>query len=247
MKRLAATLLLVGALTLGHFSTQGWADEQDPAVVMLKLSALLNKGDTRPLFGLPAERYWRATDPIKIALLTDSGEKLQPTLVAVEETFSKVTKHEISLAAVGDSPASLAEVRQAAEGADLVLAIGPRDRMAAFAARLGVAPEQLEQFKLGASPYVFRFSADPGRQGTVLIAETEPLRAIDEAFVLGVVWSLGGATLGPELEGLVDAEAETPKLTDLGRSVFRLMYAEKMESGITLNEALVRAQAALEE
>jgi len=245
MRRLAAALLLLGALSL--FGGAGKAEEQDPAVVMLKLSALLNKGEARPLFGLPAETFWRAKAPIKVALLTDSGERLQPTLVAVELAFAKVTKHELSLAAVGKSPASLEEIEQAAEEADLVLAIGPRADMAEMAAKLGAPQELLERFKLGAAPYVFRFSPDPDREGIVLIAETEPLRAIEETFVLGVVWSLGGATLGPELEGLIDVEAETPKLTDLGRSVFRLMYREEMESGISLNEALVRAQAALDE
>ena len=153
----------------------------------------------------------------------------------------------LALAAVGDSPASLEEVEQAAEEADLVLAIGPRSDMAGMAAKLGAAPELLERFKLGASPYVFRFTSDPGRDGIVLIAETEPLRAIEETFVLGVVWSLGGATMGPEMEGLIDVEAEAPKLTDLGRSVFRLMYGDEMENGISLNEALVRAQAMLDE
>lgn len=223
------------------------AEEQpsERELVLNGFRRLVERGEARSLFGLPLDTFWRREEDFEMALLADDHQALEPVLEGAAAPFAAVSGNAIAVAETGPAEIAGRSRGTLAPQAELVIVIAPRPALAAFAADNGFNRGMLAQFELGIWPFVFDFREDPRRRGIVLLAEDEPARAHEAAFILATVWALGGVTLGPELTGLVSDSAAGPQLTPRGRSVFGLFFHEDLAVGMPIAEAVQRAQALL--
>lgn len=250
MKRVAAlpaVVFLFCALWTGLAQAQA-PQAGDADTVHAALAKLIEQGETRTHFGLPADSFWRHEGPLGIALLSDSAETSAQSLRQVAAAFSGPTGLDIALVETGPAPQPGDALDSLPADADLVIAVGPRQDLAEVAFAAGFEKGMLARFEIGTLPFVFSFTEGTKRRGVVLLADDEPERAREASFILATVWALGGVTLGPELTGLIDPDpANGPSLTPLGEAVFALFFRPELEVGASLSDTLLRARALLTE
>lgn len=239
----AATFLIALMLSL-PLSAQTVEEGADPQAVLEGFRQLVDN-KARPFFGLPLDSFWRRQDTLDLALLADDHQTLEPVLQGAAEPFAAATGREISVAESGPAEILGRSRESLAPEAELVIVIAPRPELAEFAANNDFNLGMLAYFESGAWPFMFHFQEDAGRRGVVLLADDEPARAREAAFILATVWALGGVTLGPELEGLVTDSEAGPQLTPVGESVFRLFFHEDLAVGMPIGEAVQRAATLL--
>ncbi len=216
-----------------------------PAAVLAAFSRLVDRGEARLLFGLPQESFWRRSGDLRIALFADNAAELRPMLEGAAAPFAEATGLEIAVRETGPAVTPARDLATLAPDAHLVIVVGTRLELADIATAGGFNKGMLARFELGTWPFMFAFDADQRRRGIVLLANDEPLRAREAAFILVTVWGLGGVTLGPELTGLVRDSESGPELTPLGRAVFRLFFHEDLNVGMPLADAVQRAETLL--
>lgn len=246
--------MLMAVLTAGFLmvAQDGMAQSDAPAAaidseaVHAAFVKLVDRGEARPLFGLPQDTFWRRNGDLRVALLADSLTVSAGSLSRVATIFSEATGQDITVVETGPPPQSGTSLQSVASEADLLIVIGPRQVLAEIALAENVNKGMLARFELGTWPFMFSFAPEPGRRGVVLLADDEPPRARVASFILATVWALGGVTLGPELTGLIGNEnADTPSLTPLGKAVFALFFDEGLETGMTIQDTVLRAKALL--
>lgn len=213
--------------------------------VLERFAQLVDRGEARDLFGLPADRFWRRDGGLDLALLADDHAALRPLLEGAAEPFVAPSGRSIAVAETGPAEIANRRAQELAPRAELVIVIAPRPALARFAADNGFNLGMLANFELGSWPFVFNFQEDARRRGLVLLADDEPARSREAAFILATVWSLGAVTLGPELSGLIADSAAGPRLTALGDAVFRLFFHPGLETGMPIADAVSRAAALL--
>jgi hypothetical protein len=215
------------------------------AEVLAAFKRLVARGEARPLFGLPEAEFWRRRGELAVALLSAEADTLRPVYQGAAAPFAAASGLPITLVESGPLPAAGDDVAAFAPQADLVIVIGPRDRLVALATGSDFNRGMLARFEIGTWPFMFAFTPDARRRGVVLLADDEPERAREASFILATVWGLGAVTLGPELTGLVTNAEEGPMLTPLGEAVFRLFFHPDLEVGMPLAEAVQRAETLL--
>jgi hypothetical protein len=251
--RLAAALVVVilllplplAAQAPGTPEEQGEAPTSERAAVLDGFRQLVDRGEARALFGLPLETFWRRQEAFAVALLADDHAALRPVLEGAAEPFAEVSERAIEVAEAGPVEIAGRSADDLAPEAELVIIIAPRPDLARFADGSDFNRGMLANFELGAWPFMFAFKEDDRRRGVVLLADDEPARAREAAFILATVWALGGVTLGPELEGLVSDSAAGPQLTPRGQAVFRLFFHPDLDVGMPIPEAVRRAETLL--
>lgn len=216
-----------------------------PAAVLAAFTRLVDRGEARELFGLPQESFWRRSGGLAIALFAENAAELRPMLEGAAAPFAEASGLEIAVRETGAAVTPERDLATLAPEAQLVIIVGSRLELAEIAAAGGFNKGMLARFELGTWPFMFAFDADQQRRGIVLLANDEPARAREAAFILTTVWSLGGVTLGPELTGLVGDSESGPMLTPLGRAVFRLFFHEDLKIGMPLADAVQRAETLL--
>lgn len=215
------------------------------AEVLAAFKRLVARGEARPLFGLPEDAFWRRQGDMTVALLAGEAESLRAVYQGAAAPFAGATGLPIELIESGPVPAAGDDVAAFAPEADLVIVVGPRERLSQLATGSGFNRGMLARFEIGTWPFMFSFTADGRRRGVVLLADDEPERAREASFILATVWGLGGVTLGPELTGLVADAEEGPMLTPLGGAVFGLFFHPDLEVGMPLADAVQRAETLL--
>lgn len=216
-----------------------------PATVHAAFTRLVDRGEARPLFGLPENAFWRRSGSLAVALFAANVEELRPMLEGAVRPFAEVSGLDISIEETGPAVTADRDLATLAPGAELVIIVGSRIDLADIATAGGFNKGMLARFELGTWPFMFAFDKDQRRRGVVLLADDEPLRAREAAFILATVWGLGGVTLGPELTGLVSDSEAGPALTPLGTAVFRLFFHEDLKVGMPLADAVRRAATLL--
>lgn len=207
---------------------------------------LVDRGEARALFGLPADTFWRRSGGLRVALRAEDVEGIAGSLNRVAAIFSEATGQGITVIDTGPPPLPGQDLTFASPEADLLIVIGPRPRLAEIAQAEEFNKGMLARFELGTWPFMFSFAEGSGRHGAVLLADDEPPRAREASFILATVWALGGVTLGPEMTGLIsDDEVAGPSLTPLGEAVFALFFNEELETGMTIEDAVLRAKTLL--
>jgi len=215
------------------------------AEVLAAFARLVDRGEARPLFGLPAETFWRRSGDLGLALFGEDAETSLPILERVAAPFAEVSGLEISVLDNGSEVMAGQDMATLAPDADLVIVVGTRPQLAEIAAANDFNKGMLARFELGTWPFMFAFTEDRQRRGVVLLADDEPENAREASFILATVWGLGGVTLGPELTGLVRDTEAGPELTPLGAAVFRLFFHEDLDVGMPITDAVQRAETLL--
>ena len=211
--------------------------------VLKAFTRLVDRGEARLRFGLPANSFWRRSGDLALALFAADTAGVQPELERAAAPFASVSGLAIPVVETGPLPEAGRDLAELAPGADLVIVVGPRQRLAEIAAAASFDKGMLARFELGTWPFMFSFEPDSLRRGVVLLASDEPARAREASFILATVWGLGGYALGPELTGLIGDPEAGPSLTPLGEAVFRLFFHEDLEVGMPLAEAVQRAKS----
>lgn len=224
-------------------TTQG--EKAKPAEVLAAFKRLVDRGEARALFGLPKGHFWRRSGDLRLALFADNAAELAPLLEGAAAPFAEVSGLDISLQETGPAVTAAQNLASLAPEAQLVIVVGSRLELADIATAGGFNKGMLARFELGTWPFMFSFQQDQQRRGIVLLANDEPQRAREAAFILATVWGLGGVSLGPELTGLIADSDSGPKLTPLGSKVFRLFYHEDLKVGMPLADALRGAKSLL--
>ena len=259
MKRVAAAFVaLLALLPAASLAQTAVSPSQEPsaveasdgstagrAEVLAAFTRLVDRGEARAMFGLPATTFWRRSGELKVALLAADAESLRSVYQGAAAPFAATTGVPIDLVASGPVPAAGDAVAAFEPEADLVIIVGPRERLSELATGSGFNRGMLARFEIGTWPFMFSFSADERRRGVMLLADDEPERAREASFILATVWGLGGVTLGPELTGLIADAEEGPMLTPLGEAVFRLFFHPDLETGKPIAETLQRAETLL--
>ncbi|MGF1593925.1 MAG: hypothetical protein ACFCUW_11630 [Kiloniellaceae bacterium] len=243
--RLAALALAVLLLPLPAVAQEDEAAPSERELVLEGFRRLVDRGDARGLFGLPADAFWRRQGGIGFALFADEAERLEPVLQGAAASFAEVTGETMTVAEAAPLSPQAADVASLAPQAEMVIVIGPRPRLVELAEDSDFNRVMLDQFEYGAWPFAFRFDADERRRGVVLLADDESARAREASFILATVWALGGVTLGPELTGLVGDSDTGPELTPRGEAVFGLFFHHDLDVGMPLADALQRAETLL--
>ena len=220
-------------------------DDASAAAVLAAFTRLVDRGEARPLFGLPEAAFWRRQGGLAVALLAADAERLKGVYQGAAAPFAAATGLPIRLVETAPLPESGDDVAAFVPQADLVIVLGSRSRLVELAEGSDFNKGMLARFEIGTWPFMFHFRADSARRGVVLLADDEPERAREASFILATVWGLGGVTLGPELTGLVTDAQEGPMLTPLGRAVFDLFFHPDLEVGMPLAAALRRAATLL--
>lgn len=215
------------------------------AEVLAAFARLVGRSEARLRFGLPADQFWRRAGDLEVALFTADADWMKGELEGAAAPFASVSGLAIPVVETGPLPDAGRDLAELAPGADLVIVVGPRPRLAEIATAGGFSKGMLARFELGTWPFMFAFDQDQERRGVVLLAEDEPRRAREATFILATVWGLGGVTLGPELTGLIGDPEAGPTLTPLGRAVFRLFFHDDLEVGMPLADAVQRAETLL--
>lgn len=251
---LVSLLLVPGSLTAQSNPDAGetpssveTTDGQQAAAeeILEAFTRLSGRAETRQLFGLPQDAFWRRSGALNVALLADNWQELQPMLKGAVAPFASASGREIAVIESGPAGIAGKEPAALAPEAELVIVVAPRAALADFATAGGFNMGMLARFEMGTWPFMFTFEDDNRRRGIVLLADDEPERAREASFILATVWGLGGVTLGPELTGLVSDSEEGPALTPLGQAVFRLFYDDGLEIGMPLGDTLRRAETLL--
>lgn len=244
--RLASLLLCALVLQSQPLAAQtGEGVPSEREQVLDAFARLVDRGEARTLFGLPQETFWRRAEDLSLALFAARAEALRPVLEGAAAPFAEATGVAIAVVETGAAVPPDQDTATLAPEADLVIVIGSRQDLAQVAAAGAFNKVMLEYFELGTWPFIFDFEADQRRRGVVLLADDEPERAREAAFILVTVWGLGGVTLGPELTGLVGDSESGPQLTPRGEAVFRLLFHEDLENGMPLADAVARARTLL--
>jgi len=213
--------------------------------VLAAFTRLVGRGEARLRFGLPADSFWRRSGDLALALFAADAAGVQPALEGAAAPFARVAGLAIPVIETGALPDAGRDLAALAPEADLVIVVGPRQRLAEVAAAASFDQGMLARFELGTWPFMFSFDRDQRRRGVVLLADDEPARAREASFILATVWGLGGYALGPELTGLIGDPEAGPSLTPLGEAVFRLFFHEDLEVGMPLADAVQRAETLL--
>lgn len=216
-----------------------------PAEVLAAFTRLVDRGEARPLFGLPEAAFWRREGALELALFADNAEELRPLLEGAAAPFAEASGLDIAVGETGSAIAPGQDLAALAPQAELVIIVGSRLDLAEIATAGSFNKGMLARFEMGTWPFMFAFEADQQRRGVVLLADDEPQRAREAAFILATVWALGGVTLGPELTGLISDSDGGPGLTPLGQAVFRLFFHEDLNVGMPLADAVQRAETLL--
>lgn len=216
-----------------------------PEEILEAFTRLNGRAETRRLFGLPQDTFWRRSGALDVALLADNWQELEPMLKGAVAPFASASGREIVVSESGPAAIAGKDPAALAPEAELVIVVASRTDLADFAAAGGFNMGMLARFEMGTWPFMFTFEDDNRRRGIVLLADDEPQRAREASFILATVWGLGGVTLGPELTGLVGDSPEGPVLTPLGQAVFRLFFHEDLEVGMPLGDAVQRAETLL--
>lgn len=245
MTRIALALIVAMLLPPAAGAQEPGGEASEREKVLAGFALLVDRGNARPMFGLSPSAFWRREGGLDIALFAEDPEGLRPDLEGAAAPFAAVSGQAIAVTETAALEGAANDVAALAPGADLVVVVGPRPRLAAMAAAGGFSLGMLDFFELGTWPFVFDFEADAQRRGVVLLADDEPARARTAAFIVATVWALGGVTLGPELTGLVVDSDTGPALTERGEAVFGLFFHEDLEVGMPLGEALRRAETLL--
>jgi hypothetical protein len=247
MKRaaLALSLLLLLPLPAGAQDSPLEGAPSEREVVVTAFRAMVDRGAMREYFGLPLETFWRREGTLDLALFAEDETALLPVLEGAAAPFAEAAGLQVSVIGTGPVPSTGQDTGDLMPEADLVIIVGSRLDLYELAAENGFDNGMLAHFELGTWPFMFRFDRDAGRRGVVLLADDEPERAREAAFILATVWALGGVTMGPELTGLVEDSEAGPQLTPRGEAVFGLFYDEGLEVGMPLSKAVQRAGALL--
>ena len=240
MTRLLALVALVLCLAVYPARAQD-RSAPEPEAVLAAFEGLLGTPDSRSFFGLPPDHFWRPWSSVTLAVDPGSVVRSIPVTREVAKLLSRATGHEIDVLDV-----SVDQGTSNSTGLFEII-IGARQVLASEAFEKNANPAALERFETGTWPFVFAIpdrTAEPSRDGraVVYLADDEPPRALEASLMLIAVWSLGGVTLGPELEGLVDADAESPALTPLGEAVFALFFDPRLEPGRMIPEIMAQAR-----
>jgi hypothetical protein len=241
-RRVLAAVVAV-FLASGFASSNGARAAESDLEIYEAFVALFDGGALRNILNLPQDRLWRIEGGLLIAPFADDPAALQPLLDGLAGDFAAVTGRPIDVAAfrpLADAPAGAGQPIDNTFRLDLVF--GARVQLSAWGAELGIGPRFRERFEGGLSPFLFHFERVRQR-GWVLIAEDEPGAVFDAAAALAVVWALGGATLGSELDGLIVPGGAGPRLTETGKGAFALLYHPELKHGMDLSAALARARA----
>lgn len=235
---LAAAIL---ALTPGHIAR---AQQDGAAAVYAAFDSLLGSPEHREIYALPPDRYWRAMAPQTVMLSGGRELALSTPLVRLADDFSKATGIEIRVRAAAKP--SLPE--RLALNSTIVLIVGRADGVR-FAAELDVGEEERQRFGDGRWPALFQFRRDDlfgggARAGAIILADDIPPVAMEAFLGLSLVWALGGASLGEELE-ILEAPGGLPGLTELGKRVFALMYHSDLAARMPLADVRSRARGIL--
>jgi hypothetical protein len=242
-----SALLILAPLPLAAQSSVETTDGKQVlrAEVLETFTRLVGRSETRAVFGLPEKLFWRRSGDLALALFADDAADLRPVLEDVAAPFAEASGLGISIIESGPLPASGQDVAALAAAADLVIVVGPRQRLAELAVTGPFNKGMLARFELGTWPFMMRFQKDQLHRGVVLLADDEPKRAREASLILAMVWGLGGVTLGPEMTGLVGDPAAGPRLTPLGQAVFHLFFHPDLEVGMPLADAVQRAATLL--
>lgn len=238
---LSAVLFLPASLAAQ--SDGGVPSERDE--VLEAFTRLVDRGEARTLFGLPLETFWRREGALELALFAEDQVTLLPLLEGAAMPFAEATGLKVSVIGTGPMPSTGQDAFDLMPDAELIVIVGSRLDLYELAAANEFNSGMLARFELGTWPFMFRFDEDDGRRGVVLLADDEPERAREAAFILTTVWALGGVTLGPELTGLVEDSESGPRLTPRGKKVFELFFHEELQVGMTLADAVQRAESLL--
>lgn len=215
------------------------------AEVLAAFTRLVGKGELRTRFGLPDTAFWRRSGGMTLALFAENVAELRPELESVAAPFAEVSGLDISVLETGAAVAPEKNLAELAPEAHLVFVVGSRIYLAEIAKASNFDKGMMARFEMGTWPFMFSFAQNQERRGVVLLADDEPQRAHEAAFILATVWGLGGVTLGPELTGLVGDSGAGPMLTPLGEAVFRLFFHDDLEVGMPLADAVRRAETLL--
>ena len=200
---------------------------------------MVDRGDDRSFFGLPIETYWVRREPITISLYSPNWENQKTGLQGLIDQISGLCRIPIGfLDAAAAKPEASGGV---AVVPDLEIIVGPRPEMARLAAETRQNQAAFERFEDGRWPFLFFFPRDDIRLGQVWVAQEEPAEAIEATLILALFQALGAATLGGELQGVVDRGEAAPRLSAFGESVVALLCHPELTPDLTIEEALVKA------
>jgi len=238
MRPLFLSLLL---LTIALAAASAQQPAATPESVFAAYESLMGKPAQRDVYALPPSRYWRAAAPQSIVV--SGGRELNPAaaLTAIAGDFALATGLEIGVSAVAE--AGLPEAR---ELNSLHIVIAGRPLGARLATEVGINSEMRNRFHDGRWPALVQYRRDDltgrgARAGVVIIAADLPPAQIEAFLGVSVVWAMGGASLGEELQ-ILEKPGGHPGLTDLGKQVFAMMYHSDLYTGMKLDEARARAR-----
>lgn len=243
MIRAALLLAAVAVLCAGPAGAAGDAPA-DSRSVFAAFDSLVGGAEARDIFALPPARYWRAPGDLRVTVSGGRGRNPAALLSALAADFEAASGRRIAVGAVAE-----ARLPEKAAPDALEIVIAGRDEGAAFGAVLGVGAELVGRFRDGDWPALFRFrrddlSAGAPRSGTVILADDLDAGALETFMGISLVWALGGASLGNELD-ILARPGGRPGLTGRGRAVLSLMYHPDLYSGMPLDEARATARRIL--
>ena len=241
-----ALLLVVLLVTLMTPTTIGVAASQAPSAgsggLYERFVQMVADPARRQLFGLPLDRYWKNRSPIRLAIVANDNGTMLPVLRNWAGVFQRATGQifSVSTSLLGEDVTAAAAYAERQPG--ILFMVGPRDALTRLALARGMPVEMANRFEQSTWPMMFDFSREEKQRGLVMVADDQNDRAIESLMILAVVWSLGAPTMGQELEGVIEAQAGQPALTDFGRDLFALLYSPDLVHDMPLPDALERAR-----
>lgn len=231
-------------LLIAFAASPAWAQEPTAEAVIAAYRSLMGGAEQRDVYALPPKRYWRAGAPQKIVVSGARALNPAAALTAIAGDFSTATGIEIGVSAQAE-----AGLPQARDLNATYIVIAGRPLGARLAMQAGVDSEMQRRFHDGRWPALVQFWRDDltghgARSGVVIIADDLPPAQIQAFLGIAVVWAMGGASVGEELN-ILQKPGGRPGLTELGNRVFALMYNPELYTGMTLAEANASARKIL--
>ncbi len=240
-----ALLLAAGAALFAGAAAAASDAPAERRSVLAAFDSLLGAADARDIFALPPARYWRA--PADLQVTVSGGRDRNPAalLAALAADFGAASGRAVAVRAEAAPRLPATAVPNALE-----IVIAGRREGAEFGTALGVGAERVDRFRSGDWPALFRFrrddlSAGAPRSGTVILADDLDAGAFETVLGISLVWALGGASLGGELD-ILERPGGRPGLTERGRDVLSLMYHPDLYTGMPLEEARAKAREILD-
>lgn len=217
------------------------AEAPSAEAVIAAYSSLMGSADQRDVYALPPKRFWRANAQQKIQVSGARALNPAAALTAIAGDFSAATGIEIGISARAE-----AGLPEALDLNTTYIVIAGRPLGARLAMQAGVNSEMQRRFHDGRWPALVQFRRDDltghgARSGVVIIADDLPPAQIEAFLGISVVWTMGGASVGEELD-ILKKPGGRPGLTELGKRVFALMYNPDLYTGMTLEEANATAR-----